>query len=72
MAHLPPTPAQRPVDPFFLEAEDQAASPSAPCVAAAYTFWPRANPFPFNFEVTMQSSLSGFSQLYYDIDSVSE
>ena len=37
--------------------------------ALLYTFWPRANPFPFNLEITMRSSLSGFAQLYYDTGS---
>lgn len=33
------------------------------------TFWPRARPPAFFFELTIRSTLSGFAQLYYDIGS---
>ena len=38
----------------------------AALVSTTITFWPRARPPAFYFEVTMRSSLPGFAQLFYD------
>ena len=54
---------------FFSRSRIRLALTLGAIAALAYTFWPRANPFPFHFEVTMRSSLSGFAQLYYDTGS---
>jgi hypothetical protein len=41
----------------------------AALVSTAITFWPRARPTAFYFEVTMRSSLPGFAQLFYEVGS---
>jgi hypothetical protein len=41
----------------------------AALVSATITFWPRARPTAFYFEVMMRSSLPGFAQLFYEVGS---
>jgi len=36
-------------------------------LAITYTYWPRHDPFPYLFEVSIQSTHPGFAQLYYDV-----
>src|SRR5436190_576938 len=38
-------------------------------VSVPITFWPRARPTAFYFEITMRSSLPGFAQLFYGVGS---